>query len=131
MQFHELLLPSLQLTSYNSMPFFFFKTVPGAQVPGAQEAETENVHARRIPRTPTAPWASISSSLMNNLGKPGASGRVETHTNVEFPLEFCLSKKPCPQLAGIGVRTKRLLGIKNLNIYAAGEKALFAAGCNL
>jgi len=69
-----------------------------------------------------SPFASISASLISRLGTATSDGkgRREPHTQMEFPLTFCMNSKPCSQLAAIGVRSKRLLGIKNLHIYAVG-----------
>lgn len=69
-----------------------------------------------------AGFASISTSILHNLGQEGSAGfRRESHTAVEFPFEIChRTTKDCPVLTGIGVRAKKLLGIKNINVYALG-----------
>lgn len=44
---------------------------------------------------------------------------TEPATGIAFPGNFCTTKATaCPALAGMGVRAKRLLGIKNINVYA-------------
>ncbi|KAK9806684.1 hypothetical protein WJX73_008043 [Symbiochloris irregularis] len=45
----------------------------------------------------------------------------EPQTHTHFPAKFChLSKDDCPALAGVGARSKRLVGIKNINVYSLG-----------
>lgn len=51
------------------------------------------------------PMASLSASILSNLGKPAesGSGRMEPSTGYTFPLEYCyLRNKDCPSLAGLG-----------------------------
>lgn len=68
-------------------------------------------------------FASISSAVLHNLGRPSevAGHRKEATTGYDFPLEICSrTTRDCPALTGLGVRAKRLFGLKNLNIYALG-----------
>eukprot|EP00798_Chlamydomonas_sp_ICE-L_P015760 gene15761-21883_t len=58
-------------------------------------------------------FASISSNMFGP--KP-----MEPSTHQYFPNDLCHNQKPCPSLTGLGVRSKRILGIKNINIYAVG-----------
>jgi len=45
----------------------------------------------------------------------------EAATGLEFSAEFCpRDKSNCSQVAGLGVRAKRILGLKNINVYAVG-----------
>ena len=38
-----------------------------------------------------------------------------------FPEQYChLRDKDCPVLAGVGTRRKRLLGMKNIDVYVLG-----------
>lgn len=70
-------------------------------------AGTSNSSGRvSLPRTwAPLPFASLSSSVVNNIGKPSATNkdaRTEPHTGVEYPLTFCHNKRPCPSLLGLG-----------------------------
>ncbi|KAL4448872.1 hypothetical protein ABPG77_007589 [Micractinium sp. CCAP 211/92] len=49
-----------------------------------------------------------------------AAAVTERRTNTLFPgeLEHCAGQKGCPVIAGAGARTKRIAGLKNLDIYA-------------
>ncbi|GAX81480.1 hypothetical protein CEUSTIGMA_g8909.t1 [Chlamydomonas eustigma] len=75
-------------------------------------------------RSPFAsvPFASISANVLNGIGNQGSvpNMRNEMHTKVDFPIEICHKSSPCPDLMGIGVRAKKILGLKNINIYAVG-----------
>lgn len=71
------------------------------------------------------PFASVSNAKPCRASIEGASalhgGVVEKSTGTVYPLEYCcLKTKDCPQLMGVGVRSKRILGIKNINVYALG-----------
>ncbi|KAK9835190.1 hypothetical protein WJX81_004766 [Elliptochloris bilobata] len=45
----------------------------------------------------------------------------EAKTGTQFPGTFChLRKKDCPSIVGVGARAKRLLGVKNVDVYALG-----------
>ncbi|KAF8060612.1 FAP2 [Scenedesmus sp. PABB004] len=84
------------------------------------------VEARRV-----APLASLTFSLGPARGRvapfaavsSGAFGAAlsEPATGLAYAEEFCvLSKRHCPKLAGVGVRAKRILGLKNINVYTVG-----------
>ncbi|GFH31120.1 chalcone_isomerase domain-containing protein [Haematococcus lacustris] len=46
---------------------------------------------------------------------------VEPQTGLPYPADYCVfGTSNCPQLAGLGVRVKKILGLKNINIYALG-----------
>lgn len=61
------------------------------------------------------PFASLSTS--SSFGH----AQSEPATGISYPPDFCvLTKKHCPQLAGAGVRAKRILGLKNINVYTVG-----------
>ncbi|EFN51273.1 hypothetical protein CHLNCDRAFT_55230 [Chlorella variabilis] len=65
-------------------------------------------------------FASIGAGL---LGSPAAPPPVqEKRTGTVFPgeLEYCAGRRGCPAIAGAGARTKRIAGVKNLDIYALG-----------
>ncbi|KAK9909647.1 hypothetical protein WJX75_005569 [Coccomyxa subellipsoidea] len=65
--------------------------------------------------TGVAPFASISSSGI------GLVPKLEKRTGTDFPETFChISRKDCPALIGTGARSKRLAGIKNIDVYAMG-----------
>lgn len=68
------------------------------------------------------PFASISTNLLRNIGVSGSTEllRKDRATGLEFPSVYCHKSKPCAGLAGLGVRAKKILGIKNINIYALG-----------
>ncbi|GBF94321.1 hypothetical protein Rsub_06943 [Raphidocelis subcapitata] len=62
------------------------------------------------------PFASVSAAA-----GAFAKAQQESATGVAFPDNLCvLSNKHCPGLAGVGVRAKRILGLKNINVYALG-----------
>ena len=45
--------------------------------------------------------------------------RVEPKTGLEFPELFCSrGKDGCAELQGVGVRAKRIAGLKDVNVYA-------------
>ena len=47
--------------------------------------------------------------------------RVEPKTGLEFPELFCSrGKDGCAELQGVGVRAKRIAGLKDVNVYALG-----------
>ncbi|GLC42433.1 hypothetical protein PLESTM_001332700 [Pleodorina starrii] len=110
-----------------------FKTREGCQMPeGGLESgnatanglKAENFRfwsARASPFSGAAPMASLSASILSGLGRPGAKGgREEPHTGYEFPPEYCyLRTKQCPSLAGLGVRSKKII-VKDINVYALG-----------
>ena len=71
---------------------------------------------RRPARAPL-PFAALSGSLAASRPKL----RTERHTGLEFPAEFCSrGRDGCAQLEGVGVRAKRIAGLKNVNVYALG-----------
>ncbi|KXZ46448.1 hypothetical protein GPECTOR_43g884 [Gonium pectorale] len=111
-----------------------FETRQGCQMPGGWGAgasagassglKAENFKfwsAKAAPLAGGTPFASISSSILHGLGKPGLTGgRVEPATGYEFPPEFCyLKTKDCPSLAGLGVRSKKII-VKDVHVYALG-----------
>ncbi|GFR51217.1 hypothetical protein Agub_g13590 [Astrephomene gubernaculifera] len=110
-----------------------FATREGSQVPFSQASagcgassglKPDNFRfwsARAAPLGSGAPLASLSQSILSGLGRPGKEGgRAEPATGYEFPLEYCyLRTKQCPSLAGLGVRSKRIV-IKDINVYALG-----------
>uniref|UniRef100_A0A383W2M2 Chalcone isomerase domain-containing protein n=1 Tax=Tetradesmus obliquus TaxID=3088 RepID=A0A383W2M2_TETOB len=66
-----------------------------------------------------APFASITAH--HQLHHKFGDAQQEPATGIEYPAECCvLTKKICPQLAGVGVRAKRILGLKNINVYSVG-----------
>eukprot|EP00775_Hariotina_reticulata_P003049 gene3049-3330_t len=103
-----------------------FQTRENAQVPGAQQlllrapfaSLTFSLPARTVSFGP--PLASLTASAQLPVHTFGAA-QVEPATGFNYPDEFCvLTKKHCPHLAGVGVRAKRILGIKNINVYSVG-----------
>lgn len=67
------------------------------------------------------PFASLSSAVMTHLPPSGSKSRKEQATGMEFPEECCvLTQKDCPVLTGFGVRNKKLMGLKNIKVYAVG-----------
>ena len=72
--------------------------------------------------TMRAPFAAISSSIVRNIGAASSSPsfRLEQATKTDYPLSLCSNTKPCPDLAGIGVRSKKLLGPIKINVYSVG-----------
>ena len=47
--------------------------------------------------------------------------RVEPRTGLEFPELFCSrGNQGCAELQGVGVRAKRIAGLKDVNVYALG-----------
>jgi len=45
----------------------------------------------------------------------------ETRTGCQFPEDYCtVGKDHCPVLTGVGVRSKRVIGVKNIDVYAVG-----------
>ncbi|GIL81042.1 hypothetical protein Vretifemale_10171 [Volvox reticuliferus] len=77
--------------------------------------------AQAAPFSGGIPVASLSSSILSGLGRPGTKGgREEPATGYEFPSEYCyLRTKNCPSLAGLGVRSKKII-IKDIHVYALG-----------
>ncbi len=74
-----------------------------AQSDSQRSLKPENFKFWSARSAPMTPFASLSASILGNLGKPGSSGgRVEPATGYEFPAELCYLKKPCPSLAGLG-----------------------------
>ena len=69
-----------------------------------------------------SPFAAISSSIVRNVGAQSqtAGFRLEQATKTDFPVALCNNSKPCPDLAGLGVRAKKLLGPLKINIYSVG-----------
>jgi len=51
----------------------------------------------------------------------GAKTVKESATGLEFSAEYCTrGASGCTTVAGLGVRAKRILGLKNINVYAVG-----------
>jgi len=100
-----------------------FETRDGYAVPGTSSSAL--VPASMTFSLPTrvsfgsrriTPFASVSLA-----GRTFGRASAEAATGIQFPAEFCfLTKKHCPELAGVGVRAKKLLGLKNINVYAVG-----------
>lgn len=70
-----------------------------------------------------APFATISSSIVRNIGAQSATGagfRLEQATKTDYPTTLCNNTKPCPDLLGVGVRAKKLLGPIKINVYSVG-----------
>ncbi|KAL3161040.1 hypothetical protein ABBQ38_009423 [Trebouxia sp. C0009 RCD-2024] len=65
------------------------------------------------------PFASISA--MSHLPQSRNRLKKEQGTGMDFPEECCvLTDKNCPVLTGFGVRNKKLMGMKNIKVYAVG-----------
>ncbi|KAG2422594.1 hypothetical protein HXX76_015921 [Chlamydomonas incerta] len=102
-----------------------FETRDGFAIPTGAAKQSDNLKPENFKfwsarAAPMTPFASLSASILGGLGKPGtAGGRVEPATGYEFPAELCYLKKPCPSLAGLGVRNKRIV-IKDIHVYALG-----------
>lgn len=94
-----------------------FTTRDSAEVPSAATTV-------RLP----LPVASLSFGLQRRAAAPFASiglvglPQTESATGTAFSGQVCVFShgKDCPKLAGIGVRSKRLLGLKNINVYTLG-----------
>lgn len=70
-----------------------------------------------------APLFPLQFASLGFGASPHATEYVkEKRTGVDFPFEYCPAKqfgaRHCPKLTGTGVRSKRIAGIKNLDIYA-------------
>ena len=67
------------------------------------------------------PLASLGLQFGGMPAAPPAAVK-ERRTGVAFPGDFCYSatQRVCPVIVGTGARSKRLAGIKNLDIYALG-----------
>ncbi|GIL50624.1 hypothetical protein Vafri_6760 [Volvox africanus] len=109
-----------------------FQARDGYQVPEASKNPATNASglkaenfrfwsAKAAPFAGGPPVASLSSSILSGLGRPGTNGaREEPATGYAFPPEYCyLREKNCPSLAGLGVRSKKII-IKDINVYALG-----------
>lgn len=61
--------------------------------------------------------ASIGASM---LGASAPPPLTEQRTGVSFPgeLEYCAGHDGCPIIAGAGARTKKIAGLKSLDVYA-------------
>lgn len=81
----------------------------GAQPPAGATAQTRGLFASISAAMSGAPFASLSAAAV-----------TERRTNTSFPgeLEHCAGQKGCPVITGAGARTKRIAGLKNLDIYA-------------
>jgi hypothetical protein len=69
------------------------------------------------PVPPRLPFASLSFWERH----PSPAAVKEKRTGTVFQGEFCLrsgQRGACPHIVGMGVRSKRLAGIKNLDVYA-------------
>lgn len=65
--------------------------------------------------------AAATNMILKGRGGGTAAPQKEPRTGTEFPKDFChLSKANCPCLVGVGSRRKRLLGLKNVDVYALG-----------
>lgn len=69
------------------------------------------------------PFASLNFGVKSSdHDSNGTNGHkvIEKRTGIEFPYEFCFRRSfgRCPQITGAGARTKRIAGIKSLDIYA-------------
>lgn len=63
------------------------------------------------------PFASLGLNMFNN--QPKAESIKDKRSGIVFPGEFCLTgTSGCPRITGTGVRTKKIAGIKSLDIYA-------------
>jgi hypothetical protein len=64
-------------------------------------------------------FASLSKPVPGQRPKHPSEGNVmqEATTGLEFSLEYCTRGKThnCSQIVGLGVRAKRILGLKNIN----------------
>jgi len=59
--------------------------------------------------------------ILRRRGGGTSEAQKESRTGTPFPKDFChLSKANCPSLMGVGSRRKRLLGMKNVDVYALG-----------
>eukprot|EP00884_Botryococcus_braunii_P013327 jgi/Botrbrau1/21996/Bobra.0024s0012.1 len=68
-----------------------------------------------------APQPKFASLSFASLTGASLDGKAEPKTGTSFPARFChLVKRNCPVLAGVGVRNKRLLGMKNIDVYSLG-----------
>ncbi|KAI8477278.1 MAG: chalcone isomerase [Monoraphidium minutum] len=69
-----------------------------------------------------APFASVGASCCSKaVPKLFAAPLTEPATGIAYPDTLCVATKShCPGLAGVGVRAKRILGLKNINVYALG-----------
>lgn len=84
---------------------FASRAMPGMMMGASADAEPRNPARVVLGRSwNPLPLASLSSSVVSNLGKPSSKPgqRSEPNTGYDYPLEFCYAKKPCPSLLGIG-----------------------------
>ena len=68
------------------------------------------------------PWRKESGTDEQNIKEIGAGGKREPSTGAEFPGRVCRvgDRSSCVDLTGVGVRKKRLAGIKDIKAYAVG-----------
>ena len=60
-------------------------------------------------------WGGLGQKMSDNTAAP----LKEKRTGVEFAGEFCFHKKHnCPSITGVGTRTKKVAGIKSIDVYA-------------
>lgn len=122
-----------------------FSERKGSQVPVASSSSTASAGGQQLFKQQAAPFASLSfalsasnpttnrrirfgalpfASLSSSAHPPSASfahAQTEAATGTLYPSDYCiLTKSHCPQLAGVGVRAKRILGLKNINVYTVG-----------
>lgn len=84
-------------------------------------SDQQNAEPSKRPLRLTGPFGSISQAAMSHLPRSGAASRKEHATGLDFPEECCiLTQKNCPVLTGFGVRNKKLMGMKNIKVYAVG-----------
>ncbi|KAK9826643.1 hypothetical protein WJX74_007533 [Apatococcus lobatus] len=75
-----------------------------------------------------SPFASAAATQQASLPAstqqaPQTADRREPATGASFPGLYCpdrVASQPCPLLIGLGQRQKRLLGVKNVSVYAVG-----------
>uniref|UniRef100_A0A7S3VI24 Chalcone isomerase domain-containing protein n=1 Tax=Dunaliella tertiolecta TaxID=3047 RepID=A0A7S3VI24_DUNTE len=98
------------MTSYSSVPLF----LPPSYQSSSPANQLKFQLAPVTSALPNARFASISQALVNQVPKKGNKA-TEPATGVPFP-KF-LDKL---ELTGLGVRAKRVLGLKTINVYALG-----------
>ena len=72
-----------------------------------------------LPSGPHPGFASLSMAVPGQSHKKAEAGNTvqEAATGLEFTREYCTRGKTsnCSKVAGLGVRAKRILGLKNIN----------------
>lgn len=95
---------------------------PSPAVHGQQGRDSESaVHPLVNTLSRALPWYCGSAFAEDGSIAVGATGMLEPKTGAQFPAQFCqMDGTHCGTLQGVGARSKKIAGIKTVNVYSVG-----------